>query len=255
MRRSVRQLLVVRPFVRKSDDRNRRKLIADRRGGRKSVDSTKLPGGRSSSLLRFTFTIPNAITASRILLTPIFLWLLLSDNGVLVQFSAGVFLLAAISDWYDGWYARRHKITSPFGTFFDPLADKIFIGAAFFAFAALDVVELWMVAIIVARDVITTVIRIIADRRGRPVVTSRLAKWKTALQLVFLWYVVGVWTMLNIEWVRERLGNDLVEGLLSYSIVDPAMIILVLLSIVTATLYIVENRHVLGIRTEENISG
>lgn len=71
-----------------------------------------------------TLNIPNAITASRILLTPLFLWLLLSNDGTLVQIAAAVFLVAAVSDWYDGWYARRYNAMSAFGTFFDPLADK-----------------------------------------------------------------------------------------------------------------------------------
>lgn len=191
-----------------------------------------------------TLNIPNAITGSRILLTPLFLWLLLSNDGVLVQISAAVFLIAAVSDWYDGWYARRYNAGSSFGTFFDPLADKVFIGAAFFAFVALDILELWMVIIIIGRDVVTTVLRYIADRHGSPVVTSRLAKWKTALQLIFLWYVVAAWTLHNVIWVRKAFGREATAALLSPAVVDPCMIILVALSLVTATIYIVENRHV-----------
>ena len=202
-----------------------------------------------------TLNIPNAITATRILLTPVFLWLLLSGDGVMVQISAGVFLLAAVSDWYDGWYARRYNMLSPFGTFFDPLADKIFVGAGLFAFVALGILELWMVIIIVGRDVITTVLRVVADRRGQPVVTSRLAKWKTALQLVFLWYVVLVWTLRNIEWIARGIAPETFEMLLSWAIVQPAMLVLVALSVVTATFYIVENRHILRLPTNENIAG
>lgn len=202
-----------------------------------------------------TLNIPNAITATRILLTPVFLWLLLSGDGVMVQISAGVFLLAAVSDWYDGWYARRYNMLSPFGTFFDPLADKIFVGAGLFAFVALGILELWMVIIIVGRDVITTVLRVVADRRGQPVVTSRLAKWKTALQLVFLWYVVLVWTLRNIEWIARGIAPETFEMLLSWAVVQPAMLVLVALSVVTATFYIVENRHILRLPTNENIAG
>ena len=202
-----------------------------------------------------TLNIPNAITATRILLTPFFLWLLLSGDGVMVQISAGVFLLAAVSDWYDGWYARRYNMLSPFGTFFDPLADKIFVGAGLFAFVALGILELWMVIIIVGRDVITTVLRVVADRRGQPVVTSRLAKWKTALQLVFLWYVVLVWTLRNIEWIARGIAPETFEMLLSWAVVQPAMLVLVALSVVTATFYIVENRHILRLPTNENIAG
>lgn len=191
-----------------------------------------------------TLNIPNAITASRILLTPLFLWLLLSNDGVLVQIAAAVFLVAAISDWYDGWYARRYNAMSAFGTFFDPLADKIFIGAAFFAFVALGVLELWMVIIIVGRDLLTTILRIIADRRGKPVVTSRLAKWKTALQLVFLWYVVAAWTLSNVQSLKGVLNGIEKEILLAPWLLHSVMIVLVLLSVITAVLYVVENRHV-----------
>ena len=144
---------------------------------------------------------------------------------------------------------------SPFGTFFDPLADKIFVGAGLFAFVALGILELWMVIIIVGRDVITTVLRVVADRRGQPVVTSRLAKWKTALQLVFLWYVVLVWTLRNIEWIARGIAPETFEMLLSWAVVQPAMLVLVALSVVTATFYIVENRHILRLPTNENIAG
>jgi CDP-diacylglycerol--glycerol-3-phosphate 3-phosphatidyltransferase len=205
--------------------------------------------------MRPTLNIPNAITASRILLTPVFLWLLLSGDGVMVQISAAVFLIAAVSDWYDGWYARRYNMLSPFGTFFDPLADKILVGAGLFAFAALGVLELWMVCVIVARDVVTTLLRVVADRRGQPIVTSRLAKWKTAMQLVFLWYIVLVWTLRNIEWIARGIAPETFNMLLSWGVVQPTMIALVILSIVTASVYLIENRHILRIRTNENIIG
>ncbi|MGE3799680.1 MAG: CDP-diacylglycerol--glycerol-3-phosphate 3-phosphatidyltransferase [Candidatus Kapaibacterium sp.] len=191
-----------------------------------------------------TLNIPNAVTASRILLTPLFLWLLLSDNGVMVQLAAALFLIAAISDWYDGWYARRYNAMSPFGAFFDPLADKIFIGAAFFAFVALGVLEFWMVLIIVGRDILTTLLRVLAERKGRPLVTSRIAKWKTAAQLVFLWYVVGAWTLNNVEYLREWIGADHIAALLSPVIVDPCMLLFVALSVYTALQYLIDHRHV-----------
>ncbi len=205
-------------------------------------------------VMKPTLNIPNAITASRILLTPLFLWLLLSNDTVLVQIAAAVFLVAAVSDWYDGWYARRYNAMSAFGTFFDPLADKIFIGAAFFAFVALDVLELWMVIIIVGRDLLTTVLRIIADRRGSPVVTSRLAKWKTGLQLVFLWYVVAAWTLNNIESVRAGLNGVEKDVLLSPWVLHSVMVVLVLLSLITAVLYIIENRHVFRLSGGRNVA-
>lgn len=188
------------------------------------------------------------------MLTPLFLWLLLSNDATLVQIAAAVFLVAAISDWYDGWYARRYNAMSAFGTFFDPLADKIFIGAAFFAFAALGVLQLWMVIIIVARDLITTVLRVVADRRGSPVVTSRLAKWKTAMQLVFLWYVVAAWTVSNVQYLQKTFGTSEENVFLSSWILDSVMLLLVVLSIITLLTYLIGNRHVIGTSGGNNVA-
>ena len=164
---------------------------------------------------------------------------------MLVQVSAGIFILAAISDWYDGWYARKYNASSSFGMFFDPLADKIFVGAGLFAFAALGVLELWMVFVIVGRDLFTTVMRVVADRKGQPIVTSRLAKWKTGLQLLFLWYIVLVWTAKNVDWLQQAIPVETLDQMLSESVTYPSMLVLVALSIITALLYLIENRHLL----------
>jgi CDP-diacylglycerol--glycerol-3-phosphate 3-phosphatidyltransferase len=200
------------------------------------------------------FTLPNIITASRILLTPLFIWLVVSEDGILVQLSAAVFLVAAISDWYDGWYARKYNSMSAFGRFFDPLADKVLIGSALFAFVFLHLLSLWMVIIIVGRDLLVTVLRVVADRKRKPVVTSRLAKWKTAFQLIFLWYIVGAFTLRNIVWLRDRYSMAAIDSLFSPWIVESAMIVLTLLSIVTAVQYLIENRHVLPFFSDNNLA-
>ncbi len=197
---------------------------------------------------------PNIITAARILLTPLFVWLVTSGDGVRVQFAALIFLLAAVSDWYDGWYARRYNAMSAFGRFFDPLADKVLIGAAFVVFASLEMFDLWMVLIVVARDILVTVLRVVADLKGQPVVTSRLAKWKTALQLVFLWYVVVIFTLKNIIWVREMITARTLDALLSPWVVLSSMVILTVLSLATAVQYLIENRHTLRILTNGNLA-
>jgi CDP-diacylglycerol--glycerol-3-phosphate 3-phosphatidyltransferase len=197
---------------------------------------------------------PNIITASRIILTPAFIILMVSEDAIAVQLSAAIFLIAAISDWYDGWYARRYNMMSAFGRFFDPLADKVLVGAAFFAFVSLGVLELWMVLITIGRDVLVTVLRFVADRRKAPVVTSRLAKWKTAAQLVFLWYIVGVYTMQRVEWIRETVTSARLASLLSGWILDGGMGLLTLLSVVTAAQYIYENRHLFRVVSDGSVA-
>jgi len=200
------------------------------------------------------FNFPNIITAGRILLTPLFIWLMMSKDAMQVQLSAGVFLVAALSDWYDGWYARRHNAMSSFGRFFDPLADKVLVCAGFFAFVALDLVSLWMVLVIVGRDVAVTALRVVADRKHQPVVTSRLAKWKTAMQMGFLWYVVGILTLRQIEWASSYIGGRTLDMLFSPWIIQSSMLLLTILSLITAAQYLIENRHTLRILTNGSLA-
>ena len=204
--------------------------------------------------MKLEFNPPNIITASRIVLTPAFVLLMVSEDAIAVQLSAAVFLIAALSDWYDGWYARRYNMMSAFGRFFDPLADKVLVGAAFFAFVSLGILELWMVLITIGRDLLVTVLRLVADRRKTPVVTSRLAKWKTAGQLVFLWYIVGAYTLQRVEWIREIVGASSLDALFAPWIIQGAMGLLTLLSIVTAVQYVVENRHLFRLPANGSIA-
>ena len=200
------------------------------------------------------FSPPNIITASRIVLTPAFVILMVSEDAIAVQLSAAVFLIAALSDWYDGWYARRYNMMSAFGRFFDPLADKVLVGSAFFAFVSLGILELWMVLITIGRDVLVTVLRLVADRRKAPVVTSRLAKWKTAGQLVFLWYIVGAYTVTRVEWISSLVGATKLHALFEPWVIYGAMGLLTLLSIVTAVQYLVENRHLFRVPTNGSVA-
>ena len=79
-------------------------------------------------------TLPNQLTILRIILTPIFLYLFLSEDPLLIQISIGVFIVAALTDWYDGWLARKFNYITDWGKFWDPLADKILTSAAFLGF-------------------------------------------------------------------------------------------------------------------------
>jgi CDP-diacylglycerol--glycerol-3-phosphate 3-phosphatidyltransferase len=204
--------------------------------------------------MKLEFNPPNIITASRIILTPAFVVLMVSEDAIAVQLSAAVFLVAALSDWYDGWYARRHNMMSAFGRFFDPLADKVLVGAAFFAFVSLDVLALWMVLITIGRDVMVTVLRFVADRHNAPVVTSRLAKWKTAGQLVFLWYLVAAYTMTRVEWVRALVPTAHLKALFAPWVIDGAMGLLTLASIITAVQYLYENRHLFRVLANGSVA-
>lgn len=140
--------------------------------------------------------LPNALTLARIAVTPVFLVLLLSGS-LTGQFVAAVlFILAAITDWLDGTVARRYGVRSRLGQFLDPLADKVLVLGAFFAFLFLPADAAgnrlaepwwwWAVVLIALRDVAVTALRAWAERRGRTIQTRYAAKIKTTVQLTFL---------------------------------------------------------------------
>lgn len=132
--------------------------------------------------------IPNALTIARIVLTPVLLLMLLSETllghvGALV-----LFILAAISDYYDGKIARRYEVRSRLGQFLDPLADKILVLGTFavLSFMLPEIVPWWAVVLIALRDLAVTLLRTWTESHGRTLRTLSIAKWKTTVQLAFL---------------------------------------------------------------------
>lgn len=131
-------------------------------------------------------TLPNIFTISRAVLAPVFMVLFLMGGRVNTLCAVVVFIIAAITDYLDGWLARKRGESSAWGTLVDPLADKVLTTAAFVAFALVNYVEWWMVAVVTLRDVATTLFRSYADAIGKPLVTSFGAKVKTFVQMTFI---------------------------------------------------------------------
>ncbi len=138
--------------------------------------------------------IPNILTSSRILLTPVFLYFLFSDFSHSKLIALIVFMIASITDVFDGFYARKHNLITKFGTFFDPLADKLLVLSAFYGFMFIPIlsteVKLWMIILISFRDVVVTLLRMIMEYKGITMVTSKVSKMKTALQLSTIIFIL-----------------------------------------------------------------
>jgi len=135
-------------------------------------------------------TIPNQLTALRILLVPVFIVLLLQGDPWLKLFGVIVFVVASLTDIYDGYHARKYGVETRLGAFLDPLADKLLITAAFFLYYWMGYLALWMVLLVVVRDVVVTALRVYAEYKNRPVVTSVEAKYKTVVQNVFVYVIM-----------------------------------------------------------------
>lgn len=132
------------------------------------------------------FTIANITTALRILVAPVFFFLLIQQERWSNVWALLLFIAAAVTDFVDGVLARHFGETTEFGIFLDPLADKILVLSALFGFVWLDIVPLWMVIIVAVRDIVTTILRVWSLSEGKLLRPSRLAKWKTFAQMGFV---------------------------------------------------------------------
>lgn len=185
--------------------------------------------------------LPNQLTTLRIILTPVFLFLFLSENPILKQISLAIYILAAITDWYDGWLARKFNYITTWGKFMDPLADKVLTSTAFFAFVAIGVLELWMVLVVVFRDLLITGLRLFADWQKKSFTTSKLAKAKTLVQMIFIFYLLIVFTLKENSYVKDNFQN-VVEYLTNEYVVYYSMLAITIFTFITGVVYIYQNR-------------
>lgn len=190
-----------------------------------------------------TITLPNSLTFLRIILTPFFLILFISDSLFYKQISLAVFIVAALTDCYDGWAARKWGNISRLGIFLDPLADKILSSTALIAFAYLNLIDAWMVAIIVFRDLLITILRSIAELRDQPIVTTYLAKAKTTIQYVVIYYTLVLYVVRTIPLLQINHPTlyDLIDNLLHPQVLFGMMILVTFFTVWTGVSYLYYN--------------
>jgi CDP-diacylglycerol--glycerol-3-phosphate 3-phosphatidyltransferase len=132
----------------------------------------------------FDLNLPNLLTVFRILLIPVLVTALLGETPGGDKLAAAVFALASITDYLDGWIARRRKSESNFGKLMDPLADKLLVTAALVALVSLDRVAAWVAMVIIAREFAVTGMRTVAMEQGHVVPASIWGKLKTVVQIL-----------------------------------------------------------------------
>jgi cardiolipin synthase len=109
-------------------------------------------------------TIPNALSALRLLIIPVFVWVALGPENDVLAF--GLLAASAVTDWLDGVIARRFHMVSRVGQLLDPIADRLFVVSTLVVLAVRDLVPWWLVAILVARDVLLFFVQLYVHRRG-----------------------------------------------------------------------------------------
>jgi CDP-diacylglycerol--glycerol-3-phosphate 3-phosphatidyltransferase len=131
------------------------------------------------------WTLPNLLSLFRIVVIPFLVYLLTFSEPDTALLAASLFLLATLTDFFDGYLARRHRSVSDIGRILDPVADKLLIISTLIMLAAMDRepgVPAWLVVIVVAREVAVTVLRCIALTEGIVMEAEELGKYKFILQ-------------------------------------------------------------------------
>ena len=137
--------------------------------------------------------IPNLISLLRIFLMPLFLYLIFQPERSMKFAVLIVFSIASLTDFFDGWSARKLKQESELGKFLDPLADKVLVISTLVAFLLIDyLIPLWMIIVIIGRDVLVTVMRYVAVKKGMSIRTSRFGKIKTAFQMISILVIIMI---------------------------------------------------------------
>ena len=157
--------------------------------------------------------LPNSLTVTRIFLVPLLVVVLLTKFegrqifGVPNEIvGAAIFAIASLTDWADGYLARRRKQITPLGQMIDPLADKLLTLAAFVSLVQLDLAPAWMVALILGREFAITALRSIAYARGIAVPASPLGKVKMVAQVVAILALILAHGQLR-EFYLDRVGQ------------------------------------------------
>ncbi len=138
------------------------------------------------SLREELWKLPNLLTLSRVFMIPPVMYFMTVGTPAANFVACIIFAVAAITDWLDGWLARRQGLESILGKFLDPLADKLIVQAILIMAAELGRIPGWFVVLLLSREIAITGLRAIASSEGLSVEVSQGGKFKTALQLVGL---------------------------------------------------------------------
>ena len=177
-----------------------------------------------------SMNLPNKLTILRVILIPFFVFFMLAPyfEGYGNFIAVAIFIIASVTDFLDGYLARRDNLVTNFGKFMDPLADKLLVSAALICLIETGQLPAWVVVIIISREFIISGFRLIASDNGVVIAASYWGKFKTVSQMLMVIVLI-----LNIQHVVfQVLGTVL-------------MWIAVVLTVVSLVDYIVKNKDVL----------
>lgn len=157
--------------------------------------------------------LANKITLARVILVPIFVVLIMASqipglaglvaNGTLSQnvlnwCALAVFIIASVTDFLDGYIARKYNMISNFGKFMDPLADKLLVCSALICLLALGRINVFLVLVIIARDFIISGFRLVASDKDVVIAANMWGKVKTTMQMIMIGFMIPDWDAVHI---------------------------------------------------------
>ena len=180
--------------------------------------------------------LPNKLTIFRVILIPFFLVALMVPGIPAGKWIAvAIFIIASLTDFFDGRIARKQNLVTDFGKFMDPLADKLLVCSAMIALIELQRIPAWVVIVIIAREFIISGFRLIASDNGVVIAASYWGKFKTTFQMLM---VILLIVNLSENFPAATMGITIAEQILIY--------VSLLLTIISLIDYLVKNRSVLA---------
>jgi CDP-diacylglycerol--glycerol-3-phosphate 3-phosphatidyltransferase len=146
--------------------------------------------------------LPNLLTIFRILLVPLLVVVLLTEVRGKEPIALGVFLIASLTDFLDGFLARRRRQITRLGKLLDPAADKILTSAAFISLVGLELAPAWIVVVIVAREFAVSTLRSLAAAQSVVIAASFSGKLKTVTQIVAISFAIGANMLGDWRWLH-----------------------------------------------------
>ena len=187
--------------------------------------------------------LPNKLTISRMILTVIFLFFLFGHGAIYKVLAFFTFLIAAITDFLDGYIAKKYNQISDFGKLMDPIADKILTISAFLAFVEMGFVPAWMVVVIIFREFVVTGMRFMALQKHEVIEATWCGKHKTVSQITAIFIILLFIVFREFGeslkfWTPEfqNFFNGIILGLMS---------ITVILTIISGISFFMRNKKVI----------
>lgn len=188
--------------------------------------------------------IPNILTIARIIITPFFLWTILSESlPHRFLIACIVFSIGAITDAVDGHLARKNNQITNFGKFLDPIADKVLTTSALLAFMSMGLCNIWIVMLVLTREFAIASVRMIAASGGVVIPANIWGKIKTVTQMVF---TILIMLLGEVYFILENSYTELFAKLPDLSLISNGLLwITAIFTVVSGVIYLIDSRKII----------